>query len=224
VTAPYRVAHLSEIDEIKQRDPTKPRWRTVRRFFDIQAFGVNAWTAEKPGDPAIEEHDEAGASAGHHEELYYVASGRATFTLDGQAHDAQQGTFVSVRDPEIRRGAVAEEPNTVVLAFGGKPGEPFSISLWEELTPAVERIEQEDYPGAKELLERALEQRPDAPGVLYNLACAEALLGEREAAVGHVLKAIELDKDFLGYARDDSDFDAIRDDPSFADAVGAVSA
>jgi tetratricopeptide (TPR) repeat protein len=220
----HRVAHLSEIDEIEPRDPTKPSWRTVRRFFDIQAFGVNAWTAENPGDPAIEEHDEVGASAGRHEELYYVASGRATFTVDGEIHDARAGTFVFVREPEVRRGATAEEPNTVVLAFGGKPGEPFSISLWEELTPAVEKIEQQDYAGAKELLQRALDQRPDAAGALYNLACAESLLGERDAAVGHLVRAIELDRGFLDYARGDSDFDAIRGDPRFASAVGQVPA
>jgi tetratricopeptide (TPR) repeat protein len=224
VSAPYRVAHLSEIDEIRPRDTAKPSWRTVRRFFDIQAFGVNAWTAEKPGDSAIEEHDEAGTSAGQHEELYYIASGRATFALDGETHDAPSGTFVCVRDPKVRRGAVAAEPNTVVLAFGGKPGAPFSVSIWEQLTPAVEKIEQEDYAGGKDLLERALAQRPDAPGVLYNLACAESLLGECEAAVAHVLKAIELDRDFLEYARGDSDFDAIRDDPRFADTVGEVTA
>jgi tetratricopeptide (TPR) repeat protein len=223
MTSRYQVAHLTEIDELGSNTPEHPNRRMVRRFFDVQAFGVNAWLATNPGDRVIEEHDEVGPDAGRHEELYFVAAGGASFVLDGAEHDAPSGTFVFVRDPSLRRGAVASEPNTVVLAFGGRAGEPFSVSSWEELAPAVARFEAGDYPGAKAILARALERHPMGPGVLYNLACAESLLGERDAAVGHALQAIELDDRFREYARTDSDLDSIRDDPKFAASLGTVS-
>ena len=60
--------------------------------FGIQAFGINAYTAEKAGDVVVEEHDEKGdGGAGGHEELYVVVSGRARFTLAGESVDAPAG-------------------------------------------------------------------------------------------------------------------------------------
>ena len=70
----------------------------------------------------IEEHDELGAGAGRHEELYVVLTGRARFALAGEERDAPAGTVVFVRDPAVRRGAVAEEAGTTVLVVGGVPG------------------------------------------------------------------------------------------------------
>jgi hypothetical protein len=52
--------------------------------------------------------------------------------------------------------------------------------------------------------------------VLYNVACAEALIGEREAALEHLARAVAIEPEAGEWARDDRDFDAIRDDPRFA--------
>jgi hypothetical protein len=38
---------------------------------------------------------------------------------------------VYVRDPDVRRGAVAREPGTVVFVAGGAPGEAYEVSPWE---------------------------------------------------------------------------------------------
>src|SRR5439155_906010 len=65
-------------------------WRPIRRYFDIRAFGVNAYTAEEAGQRVVEEHREQDG----HEELYVVVSGRATFTVEGREHDARAGTLV----------------------------------------------------------------------------------------------------------------------------------
>src|SRR6185295_5676833 len=96
----------------------------VRVRFGIESFGVNAYTALADGGRVIEEHDELGAGAGRHEELYFVARGRAVFTLSGEEVDAPAGTLVYVPDPAVRRGAVATETETVVLVVGGVPGRP----------------------------------------------------------------------------------------------------
>jgi tetratricopeptide (TPR) repeat protein len=49
----------------------------------------------------------------------------------------------------------------------------------------------------------------------YNLACLEALTGNREGAIEHLRRAIELDPQAKEWAADDEDFDALRDDPEF---------
>ena len=76
----------------------------------------------------VEEHYEKDG----HEELYFVASGRATFVLGDEEIDAPAGTFVHA-EPGTKRGAVATEPNTTVLAIGAKPGVPHEISKWEDI-------------------------------------------------------------------------------------------
>ena len=48
--------------------------------------------------------------------------GRARFTVDGNDHELGPGQLVFVRDPALRRSAVALEADTAVLAIGGKPG------------------------------------------------------------------------------------------------------
>src|SRR3954464_9590800 len=104
-------------------------WLPLRRLLGVLAFGVNAYRADAGGH-VVEEHDELGAVAGHHEELYVVLSGRATFTVGGETVDAPAGTLVFLPDPPVRRGAVAAEDGTTVLAVGGRRGEPDGGSPW----------------------------------------------------------------------------------------------
>jgi hypothetical protein len=119
------------LDALETLDPSGlPAWRPVRHSLGLEAFGVNAWVARAAGDRVIEEHDEADGDGGQ-EELYFVAQGRAAFTLDGERVDAPAGTFVAVRDPAVNRSAVAEEPGTVVLAVGAARGRAFEPSAWE---------------------------------------------------------------------------------------------
>ena len=76
-----------------------------------------------------------------------------------------------------------------------------------------------EYAEAKQLLTESLGRYEDDAGVLYNLACAEALLGERDEAIGHLRAALEERPAFAESARDDSDFESIRDDSRFAELV-----
>src|SRR5215208_1723371 len=117
--APPRVTRIEEIGPLRDGVVL---WHPVRRELGVTAFGVNGFSAEAAGDRVIEEHDELGGGAGHHEELYVVLSGRAAFTVDGEELDAPAGTLVHVPDPASRRGALAAEPNTVVLVVGAPPG------------------------------------------------------------------------------------------------------
>ena len=123
----WSVVGLGELPTLDTDD--LPAWKPVRHGLGLEAFGVNAWLGEEAGSVVIEEHDEL--DDGGQEELYFVVSGRATFTIDGDIVEAPAGTFVALRDPALRRVAVAEEPGTMVLAVGGFPGRAFTPSGWE---------------------------------------------------------------------------------------------
>jgi tetratricopeptide (TPR) repeat protein len=213
-------AHISEL--ALTFSSSNPSWATVRTHFDIQSFGVNAYLADKPGIELIEEHDELGERAGKHEELYFISTGRATFTVDGDEIDAPEGTFVFVRDPAAKRKAVAVEAGTTVLIVGGKPGEAFAPSPWERNAEGLVHIANKDYQQAVETFERFLAEKPGDPGFLYNLACAESLLGRKEQALAHLRQAVEADDVFKKGALEDPDFDPIREDPEFSAITGQV--
>jgi quercetin dioxygenase-like cupin family protein len=140
----YEVAHLDDLDRYPLDDEGL-LWRPVRRRLGITAFGTNAFTAEKGSERIVEEHYEKDG----HEELYFIASGRARFVLGDDEIDAPAGTFVHA-EPGTRRGAVATEPDTIVLAIGAKPGVPYEIS---GTTPREEWLDVDDHLAA-ELRER----------------------------------------------------------------------
>ena len=193
------------------------RWAGIRRHFDIQSFGVNGWTGAEAGDDVIGEHEEKGTG---HEELYVVLSGRATFTLDGETVDGPPGTVVFVRDTSVKRRAVAEEPDTRILAVGAKRGEVFEPSSWERSAPAFGHFADGEYDKAADVLEQAAAEHPDDPGVLYNLTCAESMLGRKAEALGHLRRSAEQSERHREFAKTDTDFDPIRDEPEFAEIVG----
>jgi tetratricopeptide (TPR) repeat protein len=107
-----------------------------------------------------------------------------------------------------------------VLTIGGKPGEAFRISAWEVNSEVFPLFDRGEYAEAKRLLAETLAEHPDAGGVLYNLACAEARLGEREAALGHLRRALEIHPGFAEHVHDDEDLASLRDDPGFPPPEG----
>jgi hypothetical protein len=218
VSEKFQVATLAEM-ELPSTSPPM-RWSAIRRHLDVRSFGINAWTAKETGGHVIPEHDEVGPRAQRHEELYFVVSGRATFTVDGETIDAPAGTVVFVRDPAARRGAVAEEDETTVLTVGARPGEVFAPSEWERSAPALGYFATGEYDKAHETLMKALDEDPEDATVLFNLACAESLLGRTDDAIGHLRQSIANDESFRELARTDTDFDAVRDDPRFQELLG----
>ena len=136
-----------------------------------------------------------------------MVKGRATFTVDGETVDAPAGTFVFVHDPAAKRRAVAEEDQTSVLVVGGAPGEVYTPPHWERSAPALGYFATKEYDKAHEALMEAHEEFPDDATVLFNLACAESLLGRTDDALGHLEQSIANDESFRELARTDTDFD-----------------
>lgn len=205
-----KVAHIDELDRIEMDDGFV--WRPIRRRFDIRAFGVNAYTPTAAGSPVVESHTELQLN---HEEIYLVLRGRARFTIGDDEHELHQGQLVFVRDPALRRGAVALDEDTVVLALGGKPGETFQVSAWEAMFAAVPYAREERWDEAIRLHEEALAEQPGHPALLYNLACMECRGGRYLDALLHLGQAVDVDRKWAEYALKDSDFAAIRSEPGF---------
>ena len=204
------LVHVDDLQAIELPDGFV--WRPVRRRFGIRAFGVNAYTALGPGGQIVEEHTEATLE---HEEIYFVLRGRARFTIDGDEHELGPGELVFVRDPQLRRGAIALDEDTVVLALGGRPGAPHTVSAWETMFAAVPAAREERWDEAIALHEEALAEQPDSAPLLYNLTCMEALGGRHVDALLHLGRAVELEPKWAEQARQDPDFAAIRHEPGF---------
>jgi mannose-6-phosphate isomerase-like protein (cupin superfamily) len=208
----YEIVRVDDLEDIAYRQDT--HMRPVRHHFGITAFGSNAWTAAEVGDRLMPEHDE---DAGN-EELYVVLRGRARFEIDGESVDAPAGTLVFCR-PEGHRTAFAEEPGTTVLAVGSTVGKPYEAGGWELWAPLHPQYEAGDYQGviasARERIEASQYASP-----LYNLACCEALSGHSEEAIGHLRTALERRPSLRELAKEDTDFDSLRDEPAFSELLG----
>jgi tetratricopeptide (TPR) repeat protein len=210
----YRVIQIEEIEEIDDgREPFRP----VRHHLGIESFGANAWTGREAGDRIINEHDED--EPGGHEELYVVLSGRARFELDGATVDAPAGTLVYAK-PGVKRTAYAEEPGTMLFAVGGAPGEAYEAGGWELWAPLNPAFQAGNYDEAADRGRELVEANPQYAGLLYNVACAESLAGRKEDAIEHLRRSLELSPRFRAMAKEDSDFQPLRDEPAFMELVG----
>lgn len=205
------VVRVAEVETVA--GPDGLRWAPLRRLLDVGAFGVNAYLADA-GGRVVEEHSEVGGGAGGHQELYVVLAGRATFTLDGDRSDAPAGTLVFCPDVETRRGAVAEEDGTIVLALGGRVGEAYRPGAWEWTFAAAPAAARGDHDAAAATLLEGLAEHPGAPSLTYNLACYRSLAGRLDEAVA-LLASIAGDPQVAGWAADDGDLDPIRSRPDY---------
>ena len=176
-------------------------WRPVRMTLDLRAFGTNAYTANEAGVDVVEPHDEDPKLA--HEELYFVHRGSARFTLDGESFDAPAGTYVRVTDPKVHRHAVALEPGTTILSFGGP--RTFTPSAWEWSFKAVALRRDGDVDAARRALDEGFGVHPESPSLLYELACLEASQQRLDEAWSALARAIELEPALTRWARDDDD-------------------
>jgi tetratricopeptide (TPR) repeat protein len=189
-------------------------WRPVRLTLGIEAFGTNAYTAEEAGVDVVEPHTESSELG--HQELYFVASGRAKFILDGEEHDAPAGTYVFVPDTATHRHAIAQEAGTTVLSFGGPP--VFKPSAWE-WTFRASHLKKTDPEAARKLLEEGLEAWPESPSILYEIGCWEAVNGSKDEALAALKRALEREPRMRQYLDSDDDLSSLREEPEFQDLI-----
>jgi mannose-6-phosphate isomerase-like protein (cupin superfamily) len=154
------------------------------------------FTAAEAGQDVVEPHTELEGRG--HEELYLVVRGAARFTLDGEEVDAPAGTLVFVPDPRVHRQAVATEPGTEVLAFGG---DPVFKPAGDEWIWRVRALLPDGLDHARELVESGLVEAPDNPGVWYAQALVAAAGGDPAGARDWLARAGEREPALLDEAR-----------------------
>jgi hypothetical protein len=204
----YAIARLDEIDVLLDGNY---RYRPVRHHFGITSFGVTAWVGAAAGDPIINEYDEDSEPT---EELFMVVNGRAIFEIDGEQVEATPGTLVSI--PEgTRRTAVAAEPATTILVFDGAPGKAYDATGWELWAPLRPLYNSSEHAELQARLEDVIAANPQYPMLVYNLACSESLSGRTADAIDYLRRAVADSEKLRADAREDPDFDPIRDEPSF---------
>jgi hypothetical protein len=211
--ARYAVAHVDEIDEFQDG---RCHYRPVRHHLGITALGATAWTARAAGELVVDEHDEGDPTAD--QELFVVLRGHAVFELDGDRVDAPAGTLVFA-PPGMKRTASAEEAGTIILALEGTPGKAYEARGWELWAPLAPLYEAGRYAEVADRLGVLVEASPQYPMLFYNLACCESLSGRTAGALDHLRRAIGMSDEFRDAARDDSDLDAIRDEPAFKQLI-----
>jgi tetratricopeptide (TPR) repeat protein len=98
---------------------------------------------------------------------------------------------------------------------------PCAGSFWSSL--AVARYEAKDYRAAIPAYEKALELRFGFPwGVAYNIACCQALLGDKKQALEWLEKSFAMGCRDVARAQTDKDLASLRGEPRYRALVGLV--
>ncbi|MDQ2676982.1 MAG: hypothetical protein M3Y34_09250 [Actinomycetota bacterium] len=214
--APLRKLNLDDLERVPLDDGMS--WLPIRRTLGVTGFSVNGYVAAEAGDTVIETHDETGSGSGGHEELYLVTAGRAEFQVGDESIELAVGEAVFV-DPETTRGAKALAPGTTILVVAGRPGDALPVSPFEHWYAAIQAREEGDLERAYETIAAGFEDYPGHPRIHFELACLRSLQGRREETLEHLRAAIAGEPRSAKWAREDSDFDALRDDDEFAELV-----
>jgi quercetin dioxygenase-like cupin family protein len=210
----YEIVSLAELERYRSESHGDARLLPLRRRLGLRAFGANGWTAEV-GKQVVPRHGEMSGN----EELYVVVSGRATFEVGDETHDAPAGTLVYVQSETVRQ-AVAEEPDTIVLAVGGTPGEAFVVHGWDDLVVAFAEAKAGRVEEGRAIMREVVARHPDNWQNTYNFACFEARFGEPDAAFEHLRAAVDASGDARTYARDDADLNGLHEDQRWQKLIG----
>jgi uncharacterized cupin superfamily protein len=116
------------VDEIP---PVRPEWgstwKSVRHYFGIDGYGINAATKDA-GEVLIPEHDE---SESGQKEIFFVHAGEVTATVNGEEVTLPAGTFIAV-EPAAKRQFVAASSPTTLIVVGAPSGRVYEIPGWEK--------------------------------------------------------------------------------------------
>ena len=193
--AGYRAIRFDDLEDVPWKEGLT--LRPVRSQLGLKAFGAAGFVGREPGDLVVEPHTEDEGRG--HQELYVVLRGAARFTLDEDTLDVPAGTLIVV-EPHVKRGAVATEPDTAVLAFGGPPTfVPAGHEYMARVRGAVDRPDE-----ALAIAEAGRNELGDTPGTLYAMALASAAAGDRAEARRWLDEAIAREPALLREAERDA--------------------
>lgn len=105
-----------------------------------------------------------------------------------------------------------------------EPKEPAPKTADEWVAAATVAQNSGDEPAALRHLQRALTEDPRHDHAHYLMAVATAQRNDLSGALDHLRRAVSLNPENRSRARQDPDFDALRDDPGFRAALDAPPA
>lgn len=205
--SPFRVLSLVDEEPLLVEDGAL-QWIPLRRRLGGRAFGTNAYRAAHAGDLVIEDHVESPGQ----EEMYVVVSGGVRFTVGEEEIDAPAGTVVFLPQPDVRRGGIATEDDTIVLAVGGWPDKPYHSLPWEPIFMAQDAVHRGEWAEAAATLEREAGPHLDKAVVQFRLACFHAQAGDHAAARTALERATEIDPSYGERADGEELLAPLRDD------------
>jgi len=92
----------------------------------------------------------------------------------------------------------------------------YAPEVWDSVRPLYEARE---YAQAADRGRELIDAYPDQGALFYNTACCESLAGRTADAVEHLRRAIDMWDGCRDLAKEDTDFDPIRDEPAFRELV-----
>ena len=215
----YAVARLDEIDGDQRWPLALPARSAPLRHHVVRCQRLDGPRGRRS------DHQRARRGRRSSEELYFVLERPGRVRARRRAAWMRPPGRSSSSRPGVKRTAFAEEAGTTILALGGMPGKAYEPSGFGALGAARPRCtRQGEY---AEAADRGRERGRGAPGV-PRAALQPRLLREprgphgrrdRAPAAGH--RAVrERSADVREWAKSDTDFDPIRDDPEFKELVG----
>ena len=157
----------------------------------VQAFGINAYVALNAGDDVVEKHDREPTPA----------TRRSTSCSPGTPRSRSTRRRLQLRPGTSSSFATRQSSAPRVPTRPGRPSSPWAASRARRTrrrpgsstsTQSASGPARTGLPPSR-LLEDALADFPGHGGVLYSLACFEALGGRPEAALAHLQQAVAAD-------------------------------
>jgi tetratricopeptide (TPR) repeat protein len=124
------------------------------------------------------------------------------------------GSFPQEKELTDRAGVYLRICQNLLVRKDPQPRKPEDFFYY-----GVIKANQADYAEAVLFLEKALQTTPRDEKVHYVLASTLALKGERREALEHLHEAIQLNATNRIYARNDPDFEPLRDDENFQNLI-----
>lgn len=128
------------------------------------------------------------------------------FATAGQLDKAMDSVDDAIRS-EPQNGIAVMTKARILKRQALQPGQPDRDKLLKQ---------------ALALADQAVALLPNVPELIYNKACYEALLGLKGAALESLKSTFRLNPDLRRIAKDDDDFDLIRQDADFVKLTGQI--
>jgi hypothetical protein len=142
----------------------------------------------------------------------------AAAPVAGQSRPLSPGPFLALIERAEQRSSASDWPAAAMLWRDVVAANPVEGRYWDRLATALYRAR--DYRAAIPAYEKAVALGFGRPASnMYNIACAHALLGERDLAFAALERALAMGFLNLDGLRTDPDLASLRGDPRFARLV-----